>query len=78
MEDENFQKYVIQLKDFPENKIVSYLFNDFIRDRAGVELPYGEFQMLGKVVRKIEGDDSIDLLQGSVIGLNDEIITGFT
>ncbi|MBM4241544.1 MAG: hypothetical protein FJ150_07800 [Euryarchaeota archaeon] len=74
---ENFQKYVIELKDLPDHKIVSYLFNEFIRDRAGVELAYGEFRVLGKVVRKIEKDESIDLLEGTVVGLSDEIIDAF-
>ncbi len=77
LEDENFQKYIIELKGLPDHKIVCYLFNEFIRDRAGVELPYGEFKVLGKVVRKIEGEESIDLLEGTVVGLSDEIIEGF-
>jgi hypothetical protein len=72
--DENFQKYVVELKEVPNHKIVIYLFNEFIRDRAGAELPYGEFRVLGKVVRKIEGNDSIDLLEGSVMGLSDVMI----
>ncbi len=53
---------MIELKGFNDHKIVSYLFNEFIRDRAGVELAYGKFRVLGKVVRKIEEDESIDLL----------------
>lgn len=74
--NENFQKYVIELKDLPDHKIVTYLFNDFIRDRAGAELPYGEFRILGKVVRRLEQNESIDLLEGTVVGLSDEIIEG--
>ncbi|KAF5039378.1 hypothetical protein DSECCO2_544560 [anaerobic digester metagenome] len=77
LERENYQKYVIELKRSPNMKVISYLFNEYIRDRAGVELPYGEFNLLGKVVRKIEGDESFDLLQGSVIGFSEEIINGF-
>ena len=77
LERENYQKYVIELKGSPELKVISYFFNEYIRDRAGVELPYGEFNLLGKVVRKIEGDESFDLLQGSVIGFSEEIINGF-
>lgn len=72
--NENFQKYVIELKGLSNHKSVAYLFNEFIRDRAGAELPYGEFKILGKVVRKIEENESIDLLEGTVVGLSEEII----
>ncbi|MEW6010370.1 MAG: hypothetical protein AB1604_03670 [Euryarchaeota archaeon] len=77
LEGKNYQKYVIHLKDLPDHRIVSYLFNEYIRDRSGAELPYGEFKLLGKVVRKIHNGDAIDLLQGSALGVNEEIIQGF-
>lgn len=77
LEKEDYEKYVIELKGSSNNKIVSYLFKEYIRDRSGAELPYGEFKMLGKVVRKIEGDDNIDLLQGSALNFNEEVLKGF-
>lgn len=78
LEKEDYEKYVIELKGLPENRIVSYLFKEYIRDHSGAELPYGEFKMLGKVVRKIEGDDEgIDLLQGSALNFSEEVIEGF-
>ncbi len=73
-ENENFQKYVIEVENLQDHKIVSYLFHEFMRDRAGAELPYGKFKIIGKVVRKIEGNEAIDLLEGTVLGLSDEMI----
>ncbi|QUH22628.1 hypothetical protein HYG87_02010 [Methanobacterium alkalithermotolerans] len=78
LENQDYQKYIIELKSLPDHKIVTYLFSEFIRDRSGVELPNGEFKILGKVVRKVEGDNSIDLLEGTAVGLSDEIVDGFT
>lgn len=77
LENENYQKYIIELKGLSDHKIVTYLFSEFIRDRSGVELPNGEFKILGKVVRIVEGANSIDLLEGTAVGLSDEIIAGF-
>ncbi len=74
--NEDYQKYVIELKNLPDHKILAYLFNEFIRDRAGAELPYGEFRILGKVVRKLKPYESIDLLEGTTVGLSNEIIDG--
>jgi hypothetical protein len=51
-----------------------YLFNDFIRDKAGIELPFAEFKVLGKVTKKLHDEESIDLLEGTTIGSNLEII----
>ena len=45
------------------------LFSEYIRDRTGRELPYGEFRMLGKVIRKINKGDSINLIHGSAFSL---------
>lgn len=74
--DEDYQKYVIKLKNLPDHKVLVYLFNEFIRDRAGAELPFGEFKILGKVVRILQYNESIDLLENSTMGLSDEIING--
>lgn len=74
LRNENYQKYIIEIKSLPEHKSVIFLFNEFIRDRSGAELPYGEFKILGKVVRKIKEDESIDLLEGTNLGLSDEMI----
>ncbi|MFB2622696.1 DUF6414 family protein [Methanothermobacter marburgensis] len=75
LSEDNFQKYVIELRDLKDHKIVTYLFHEFIRDLAGVELAYGEFKILGKVVRKLEDDEYIDLLEGTAVGLSEEMIT---
>ncbi|MDO8869499.1 MAG: hypothetical protein Q7V10_01990 [Methanobacteriaceae archaeon] len=77
LEGNDFQKYVIELKGLSDYKVVSYLFDEYIRDRAGAELPFGEFKMVGKIVRKISDGESIDLLQGSILGSNEQIIEGF-
>ena len=74
--NENYQKYVIEPKNLPHNKILVYLFNEFIRDCVGAELPFGEFKIIGKVVRKLKPNESIDLLEGTTVGLSDEIING--
>lgn len=65
-ENGNFQTYVVELTKLSNSKIVMSLFSEYLRDRAGRELPYGEFKVLGKVVRKIDSGPSIDLLKGSV------------
>ncbi len=77
LSDEDFQKYVIRLND-GKHEVVCYLFNEFMRDKAGIELPFGEFKVLGKVTRKISENQSIDLLEGTTIGSNVEIIKSIT
>ena len=71
LNDENYQKYIIQNNDL---SVVCYLFNDFMRDRAGIELPNGEFKVIGKVTRKITNGHNINLLEGSNIRLSSELV----
>lgn len=75
--DDKFQKYVVRIKD-SENEIVCYLFNEFMRDKAGIELPFGEFKILGKVTRKLCQGESIDLLEGNILGSNAEFLESIT
>lgn len=77
-EPESIQTYIVELLGLPENKVVVKLFSEYIRDRSGRELPYGEFTMLGKVIRKINKGDAINLIQGSVFSsLSDEFTSKF-
>ena len=76
--ESGIQTYVVELTELPKHKIVVSLFTQYIRDGSGIELPYGEFQVLGKVARKIKSDDSVDLLRGSAFsGLSEEILSEF-
>lgn len=78
IEPESTQTYIVELPGLPENRIVVKLFPEYIRDRSGRELPYGEFKMLGKVIRKIDKGDAINLIQGSVFdSLSEEFTTKF-
>jgi len=74
IDSENFQTYIIEVDGFKGYKIVADLFKEYIRDRSGTELIYGEFKILGKVVRRIKNDESFNLLRGSALGLNEEFI----
>lgn len=74
MENENLKTYIIETESVNNYKVVTDLFTEYIRDPSGIELMYGEFKVLGKVVKKIDNNDSIDLLRGSVIGLNEDFI----
>jgi hypothetical protein len=77
-EPESTQTYIVELSGLPENRVVVKLFPEYIRDRSGRELPYGEFTMLGKVIRKIDKGDAINLIQGSVFSsLSDEFTSKF-
>jgi hypothetical protein len=77
-EPESIQTYIVELLGLPENKVVVKLFSEYIRDRSGRELPYGESTMLGKVIRKIDKGDAINLIQGSVFSsLGDEFTSKF-
>jgi hypothetical protein len=77
-EPEGIHTYIVESTELPEHKVVVKLFSEYIRDRTGRELPYGEFRMLGKVIRKINKGDSINLIEGSTFSLlGDEPTTQF-
>ncbi len=72
---ERSQTFEVHLTSLPGYKVVVYLVTDFMRDQSGAELADGEFRVLGKVVTKLEADESIDLLHGSGLGaLGDELL----
>lgn len=72
LEREGVQTYCIECTDLPDHRAVTHLFKDYIRDNAGIELAYGEFKVIGKVVKKIE-DGHIDLLKGTIVGSSEEL-----
>jgi hypothetical protein len=66
---------VVELIGLPDHRVVVSLFTDFLRDRMGNELSNGNFRMLGKVYRKVNGSQSLDLLEKSSLNaIEDEII----
>jgi hypothetical protein len=78
IEPEGIHTYIIESAELSEHKVVVKLFSEYIRDRIGRELPYGEFRLLGKVIRKINKGDSINLIEGSAFSLlGDEPTTQF-
>lgn len=75
LEPEGMQTYVVGLDGLPEHKIVVSLLKDYNRDRSNTELPGGNFRMLGKVIRKVNNDESIDLLRGTGLsGINEDML----
>lgn len=74
MESEDLKTYIVEPTGENDFKVVTDLFTEYIRDPSGIELMDGEFKVLGKVVKKIDEGESIDLLRGSVIGLNEDFI----
>lgn len=76
LQHENIQTYVVELTTLPNYRIVISLFTEYLRDRSGTELPYGEFRVLGKVIINIKEGESVDLLRGSALsGLSEEILS---
>lgn len=74
-EHESIQTYIIEPQRLQDHSILVSLFAEYIRDRSGRELPYGEFTVLGKVIRKVEGDETIDLLKSSAFSaINDNVL----
>lgn len=72
-EHEKTKTFIVNVSESYNFKIVLSLFADYIRDYSGRELPYGEFRILGKVVRTLEAGESIDLIRGSAMsGMMDD------
>lgn len=72
LEQDDSQKYIIEIN--PEFKCVLNLFNEYIRDNAGLELPYGNFKVLGKVIKKTDKDNEFNLLEGTTLGMSEKLI----
>lgn len=72
LEKENSQKYIIEINS--KYSCILNLFNEYIRDNSGLELPYGNFKVLGKVIKKIGKDEEYNLLEETPFALSDELI----
>ncbi len=72
---ENSQKYWIEINS--EYTCIVNLFNEFIRDNSGLELPHGNFKILGKVIKKIENGNKINLLEETPLVINNEVSNSF-
>lgn len=78
LEPGNSQCYILEVTELGDHRIVMSLFAEYLRDRLGVELPYGQFSVLGKVVRRIDKGDSYNLLGRSALtGVSDQILSTF-
>jgi hypothetical protein len=78
LEHGSMETYVVESNRLLNHKIVVSLFTEYMRDRSGTEVPHGEFRVLGKIVRKVDEGDSIDLIRGSALsGLSEEILSPF-
>lgn len=78
LEHEGMETYVVNLTEPPDHKIVISLFTDYLRDRSGTELLSGEFLVFGKVARTVKGQDSINLLEGSVLSrMSEKVLSEF-
>ena len=75
-EKEDSQKYIVET-DFNGFCILN-LFNEYIRDHSGLELPYGNFKVLGKIIRKIDEDEKVSLLEDTPYELNDDLLKMIT
>jgi|GEM_PF-843314 hypothetical protein len=82
IQTDNVFTFVTDIHDIPEHQAVSLVYSDYLRDQTIREISHKEYRMLGKVVRKIDKEDSetIDLLLGTGLGgisrsVLDQIIT---
>lgn len=72
LEKENSQKYLVEINS--NSTCILNLFNEYIRDNAGLELPYGNFKVLGKIIKKTEENENYNLLEETPFALSDELI----
>ena len=69
------QTYVIDAMVPSGHRAVVSLFLDYLRDRSATEIPDAEFAVLGKVVRNLQANETINLLRGSGLsGLSEEVL----
>lgn len=71
LEKENSQKYIVEINS--ELNCILNLFNEYIQDNSGLELPYGNFKVLGKVIKKADNKE-FNLLEGTTAGMSEELI----
>jgi len=72
LEKENSQKYLVEINS--NYTCILNLFNEYIRDNSGLELPYGNFKVLGKIIKKTEENKNYNLLEETPFALSDELI----
>lgn len=80
IENKNYQKYLLEIPN-SNFKASMILFDDYIRDRSGIELSLGNYNILCKIVQKIDSDEKInfwtdDILDNIRLKLLDEFIKG--
>jgi len=75
LSDDQSLLYVVELTDVPDHRAVVSLFPSLLRAKSGIELPEGDFRLLGKVSRVLRDDESVDLLRGTKLsGLGSDMI----
>ena len=72
LEKENSQKYIVEINS--NSTCILNLFNEYIRDNSGLELPYGNFKVLGKIIKKTKENKNYNLLEETPFALSDELI----
>lgn len=67
IENEQVKIFVVTLRGY---SVVTLLFVDYLRDQRMIEISHREYRLLGKVVRKIQGEtnETIDLLRNTGLG----------
>ena len=70
IEGEQVKTFVVDFIGLADYRAVSLLYLDYLRDQTMKELSYKEYRMLGKVVRKLDKDETevINLLIGTGLG----------
>ncbi|MBC7078813.1 MAG: hypothetical protein H5T92_11005, partial [Synergistales bacterium] len=68
IEKKNTRTFVIDAPEPSQFTTVVLLFTDYLRDQTMAEISYKEYRLLGKVVRKIDSEKTIDLLRGTGLG----------
>lgn len=69
------QRYLVNLSNLPNHKVIVSLFPEYLRDRSGVELPNGKFFLLGKVVLTLKSNEQFSLVQNTPLaGITDKWI----
>lgn len=81
IENKNYQKYLLNNPNL-DFKASMILFDDYIRDRSGIELSLGNYNILCKIVQKIDSNEKINFWTDDIvdsISLNylDNFIRGF-
>ncbi len=72
MDRSGVRNYIVYIKDMDGYKAVVPLQSQFNKDLSGFEIPYGNYKVLGKVVKRLDEGEKIDLLKGSVLSAIEE------